>query len=528
MLRPTSFLTQLTLWVAAANAFVLFVPDDQCDPSGHCGPFTKSTRKHGGHSTRSNDEVVSYPLVARPRPVFKDEDEPFDRVAVAMARVAQKFGHSPAVRARGEKDDKNYVPGNQYTISTPITPTSEGSTGIYQYGPDFSYFIQIKLGSQQTPMYMLLDTGAANTWVMGTECTEYACRIHNRFNKSTSTSWEPEAGPLEIYYGSGTVTGVLGRDNMLLAGKTVKVSLGVANHTAEELRHYAFEGILGLAMSNSVTGTFMHEMRQQKAFQPIVAVSMNRHSDGVNDGQVTFGGVDPAKYVGEIKYANVPEEEKKNGEWTIPLDGFSFDGKKADLNLTKAVIDTGTTYIFASPADVAALFKLVPGSTMEVKTGYNEYTVPCSTKTAFKVTFGGVAYEIPAKDWMAQVEDNKCLSRIYGYPDLAEFRPGVWVMGDVFLKNVYSVFDAVNGNMRIGFANKAAPPKPTSTGNTGAVVTGEDGRPITPGSSISGSPTGEAASPETVTPQTVSGGSKVGGIAFALAWAVVAWAMVAV
>ncbi|KAK0732594.1 aspartic peptidase domain-containing protein [Apiosordaria backusii] len=528
MLRPTSFLTQLTLWVAAANAFVLFVPDDQCDPSGHCGSFTKTTRKHAGHSTRS-DEVVSFPLVARPREVLDDESESnVDRVALAIARVAQKFGTRPAVRTVSDKDDKDYIPGNQYTISTPITPTTEGSTGIYQYGPDFSYFIKIKLGSQQTALYMLLDTGAANTWVMGTDCLEYACRLHDRFNRTASTSWKPEGGELEIYYGTGTVTGVIGKDKMVLAGKTVEVPVGVANHTAEELRHYAFDGILGLAMSNSVTGTFMHEIRLQNAFKPIVAVSMNRDSDGVNDGQVTFGGVDPAKYVGEIAYSNVPDVEKKNGEWTIPLDGFSFDGKKADISTRKAVIDTGTTYIFASPLDVAALFKLVPGSSSEEKSGYFEYTVPCETKTAFKITFAGVSYEIPAKDWIAQVEDKKCLSRIYGYPDLAEFRPGVWVMGDVFLKNVYSVFDGDNNNMRIGFAAKAAAPKPTSTSSNGAVATGEDGRPIMPGSHTSGSATVEITSPETTSPQTVSGGSKLGGITFTLAWALVAWAVMAV
>ncbi|KAK4181107.1 putative aspartyl protease [Triangularia setosa] len=527
MLGPTSFLTQLTLWVAAANAFVLFVPDDQCDPSGHCGPFTKTTRKHAGHSTRSNDEVVTFPLVARPRQVPNDRPEPFDRVALAIARVAQKFGNSPAVRARSGQDDKNYIPGNQYSISTPITPTSEGSTGIYQYGPDFSYFIRIELGSQKMPMYMLLDTGAANTWVMGTDCTEYACRLHDRFNTTASTSWKPEDGNVTISYGSGTVTGVLGREKMTLAGMTVDVPVSVADHTAEELRHYAFDGILGLAMSDSVTGTFMREIGLQNAFKPIVAVSMNRDSDGVNDGQVTFGGIDPAKYVGEIKYANVPDVEKKNGEWTIPLDSFSFDGKKADLSNKKAIIDTGTTYIFGSPADVAALFKLVPGSKLQVKPDYHEYTVPCDTKTAFKITFGGVIYDIPAKDWLAQVDD-QCLSRIYGFIKLQSFKPGVWVMGDTFLKNVYSVFDGDNDNMRIGFANKAAPPKPTSTSNTGAAATGEDGLPVMPGSHSSGSATGDITSPETITPQTVSGGSKVGGITFTLAWALVAWAMMAV
>jgi len=38
-------LLQLTLWAAAVHAFIPFIPDDQCDPGEHCGPFGHADKR---------------------------------------------------------------------------------------------------------------------------------------------------------------------------------------------------------------------------------------------------------------------------------------------------------------------------------------------------------------------------------------------------------------------------------------------------------------------------------------------------
>jgi len=53
MLKVTAFILQLTLWVATVQAFVLFVPDDQCDPNEHCGSFSVAN-----HHTRDVGKVT--------------------------------------------------------------------------------------------------------------------------------------------------------------------------------------------------------------------------------------------------------------------------------------------------------------------------------------------------------------------------------------------------------------------------------------------------------------------------------------
>ncbi|KAK4167346.1 aspartic peptidase domain-containing protein [Cladorrhinum sp. PSN259] len=459
MMKVAAFLLQLTLWVATVQAFVLFVPDDQCDPNEHCGSFSIKHEKH----SRSEDEKATFDLVSRRNSNDNDGASPYSSVGRAILHLAHKYGlrePSSDVEESADLEHRAY----SYGISEPVAATAPNSAGIYQNGPDYSYFIKVRLGSGQVPFYMLLDTGAANSWIMGSECKEDACLMHNMFDASGSKTWQTSNADFSISYGTGSLTGVVGNDTAIFAGRTFDLQFGVANHTAEDFKHFAFDGILGLAMSNSVTGTFMLSLKQKKVFENnMFGISLNRDSDGVNDGQVTFGGVDKAKYTGEITYTNVPEAEKKRGEWTIPMDGAGANGKSANIAGRIAAIDTGTSMIFAPPEDTEAIFKNIPGSVTNSSKGYREYVVPCDTKMPIELTFSGVTYEISSKDWLGPEFENECRARIYGYT----LSPNTWLIGDVFLKNVYSVFDG--DKMRIGFAKKAASaPKPTPSTTSGA------------------------------------------------------------
>lgn len=392
---------------------------------------------------------------------------------------------------------------NSYSVSEPITPTAPNSTGIYQYGPDYSYFVRARVGSARQSFYMLLDTGAANSWLMGSDCESAACRMHNNLDPSSSSTWQTENRAFSISYGTGDLTGIVGRDTVSLAGFTVDMSFGLANYTHNDFSHFAFDGILGLTMSASVTGTFLQTIKARRLLDRLMfSVSLNRDSDGRNDGQVTFGGVDETKYTGDISFTNVQSPEKEAGEWAIPLAGVGANGKPAGVANRLAYIDTGTSFVFAPPDDLAALFKLVPGATSYRNGDYVEYRVPCNTKLPISLTFSGVRYDISPADWVVGRGDH-CISRLYGY----EIREGTWLLGDTFLKNVYSVFDA--DNMRIGFASKPAPPpKPTSTSARPLATTatslvspsasGDSARPIMPG--FSGQETtSDSAAVETAT-----------------------------
>ena len=132
------------------------------------------------------------------------------------------------------------------------------------------------------------------------------------------------------------------------------------------------------------------------------------------------------------------------------MDDASVDGKALNFQGKTAIIDTGTTLLIAPPADAAAIHAQIPGSS---QSGDN-FLVPCDTKSIVSLTFGGQSFDINPKD-LARIpipgQKNSCVSGIAGGQIGG---PDQWLVGDTFLKNVYSVYDIKK--LEVGFAPIAA------------------------------------------------------------------------
>lgn len=325
---------------------------------------------------------------------------------------------------------------NQYTIITAAAPSLPHAVGIDQDGTDFSYFIPAKFGSSGKSLYLLVDTGAGSTWVMGSDCTSSSCALHNSFGPADSTTLQPPIKDFSISYGSGDVAGRIQQDAVSVAGMTFQYQFGIANTTSNDFSNFPFDGILGLSLNKGINQNFMDVLRDSKQLPAnIFCVFLNRNSDGPNTGEISFGAVDPAKYTGNIQYT--PVEASGNGDWALKFDGISYDGNVVAGSKGRLVyIDTGTSYVFGPPDDVAALHKLISGASSSDGV---TYTVPCDSTKPLTVSFSGVSHTISPKDWIsAPSSSGVCTSNVYGH----EVVPNSWLLGDLFLKNVYAVFDA--------------------------------------------------------------------------------------
>lgn len=322
----------------------------------------------------------------------------------------------------------------------PATPTQSNSGGIYQDGTDYSYFIQAQLGSRATPMYMLIDTGASTTWVMGSGCKSAACTTHNSFGSADSTTFKDTGTSFSVGYGSGDVSGDLIEDSMKVAGLSVTYSFGLANETSSQFTQFPFDGILGLSMG--AEPNFLASLKKAKVVDSnIFAVSLSRSSDGTNEGEISFGAANPSKYTGAISYTALSTKDS----WAIPMGDVTVSGKSIGITSKPAYIDTGTTFAFGPPADVTALYKTIPNS-KSTDNGVT-WTVPCDYTISIAFTFSGKSYALSAKDFLSPRSDGTCTGNIYGM----EVVTGAWLLGDVFLKNVYTVFDL--DQSRIGKKN---------------------------------------------------------------------------
>lgn len=347
-------------------------------------------------------------------------------------------------------------------IVTSSEPTQANSAAIDEDPLDYSYFASIDFGSKKTPLWMLLDTGSFLSWVPSTSCTSLSCLnpTHSVYGPENSTTYNASSTTFGLAYGTGSVKGVIATDSLTLAGLTVDLSFGSASTTSDDFNNFPFDGILGLGNLYNYLGylTFMGVVAQNKLLKSnVFGIDLSRAEDGSNDGEISFGAPDTSKYSGSLSYTPVVEG---SSSWTIALDDAGYNGKSAGLTGRSALIDTGTSYVIIPKADAAQLFALVDNATLDADN--STYMVPCDTTTPIQFTFSGVSFDLSSKDWVGPVTDsskNLCASNIYPL-DGATNIAGEWLVGDTFLKNVYSVFDCDQN--RVGFGAK--------TGSSGTAV----------------------------------------------------------
>lgn len=322
---------------------------------------------------------------------------------------------------------------NEYDVMEATESTKKHAQGVDQDGTDYSYFIEVEVGSEKKSMYMLIDTGAGSSWVMGTSCKSKACSMHNTFGADDSDSLDISEKSFNIAYGSGKVSGTWATDTITVAGMSIEYQFGLTDTTSDQFLQFAFDGILGLAINKGSNNNFLNALaKSEEVDKNMFCVALNRASDGTNEGEISFGSPNPDKYTGKISYTSIGEDD----DWAIKMDDMGYNGKKANVGGMSSFIDTGTSFMFGSPENVKKVHALIDGA--ESSDGIT-YTVPCDSNGNMTIAFSGVDYVISPKDWISPPnKEGKCTSNLYGF----EVVKGAWLLGDTFIKNVYAVFDA--------------------------------------------------------------------------------------
>jgi len=305
---------------------------------------------------------------------------------------------------------------------------------------------------------VIFDTGSSNVWVPGKACGFLTCWTHPRYNEAKSKTYEKDGREYKVQYGSGPVEGVFSKDTVTVGNIDVKgqlfaevskVSFGPLNIAFAAGK---FDGLLGLgfkSISQYQIPTPFEAMIDQKLIdEPVFAFYLQQ--DASQQGELLFGGVDKSHYTGE--FVDVPLTSETY--WEVSLDAMAFGGKPVISSAQKAIIDSGTSLLAGPTEQVAALAKQVGAKSVLGK----EYVVDCSKISALpdlKVTLGGHEFTLTSKDYVLQVS-SQCLFAFTGI-EVPPPRGPLWIMGDVFMRKYYCVFDYGNKKMRIApAATKAA------------------------------------------------------------------------
>jgi len=307
------------------------------------------------------------------------------------------------------------------------------------------YFTEISIGNPAQSFKVILDTGSSNLWVPSKDCTSISCFFHAKYDHDASSTYEKNGSSFDITYGSGSLSGVVSRDDFTIGDLIVKQIL-FAEATQEPGLTFAFgkfDGIFGLAYEriavNHIRPPFYEMLDAGLLDEAVFSFRIGETEE--DGGEVVFGGIDRSAYIGELVYAPV----RRQAYWEVELNKIQFGDEVLELENTGAAIDTGTSLI-ALPSDVAEMLNAEIGAT---KSWNGQYTLPCDKVPSLpelSFFFNKQRYPLRGSDYILNIQDT-CISAFQGL-DI----PGlnIWIIGDVFLRRYYTVYNLEKN--AVGFA----------------------------------------------------------------------------
>ncbi|XP_062835846.1 cathepsin E [Anolis carolinensis] len=244
-----------------------------------------------------------------------------------------------------------------------------------------------------------------------------------------------------------------GSSDLWVNGSTISNQqfLETVFETDDILLNATFDGIAGLAYPplepDGMTPIFDNMIAQNLVELPIFSFYLNRNPNDPVGGELIFGGYDPCLFTGNLSWAPVTQKDY----WQIQIDNIQVGGTIAFCaEGCQAVVDTGSSLISGPPDDIKQMQNLI-GAHLNNDT----YFIECSNRSVMPditFTINGIPYPLIPEAYTLVFNDNEtqlCMSGFDSF-DMNSPNGSFWILGDVFLRAYYSVFD--RGNDRVGFA----------------------------------------------------------------------------
>uniref|UniRef100_A0A452DQR3 Pregnancy-associated glycoprotein-11 n=1 Tax=Capra hircus TaxID=9925 RepID=A0A452DQR3_CAPHI len=271
---------------------------------------------------------------------------------------------------------------------------------------DLVYLGNITIGTPPQKFQVIFDTGSADLWVPSDFCAVQACSIHARFRHLQSSTFRPTNRTFSITYGCGTVKGIVVHDTVRI-GDLVSTDQPFGLSTAEYgFKRIPFDGVLGLNYPN-----------------------------------ISYSGAIP-----------IFDKLKNEGAISEPVFAFYLSNISIERKVIACsggchvIVDTGTAFIKGPKSLVDNMQKLIGARPRGSK-----YCVSCSavnTLPTIIFTINRINYPVPGRAYI--IKDSRgCCYTTFKENQLSPSTE-IWILGEVFLRLYFSVFD--RGNDRIGLA----------------------------------------------------------------------------
>ncbi|EIW85990.1 acid protease [Coniophora puteana RWD-64-598 SS2] len=359
-----------------------------------------------------------------------------DEITFVMNKNALGFtnfaANTGSVHALAAKDPS-------HTLATAPAPTM--ATGALQSVHNSIWYATVAVGTPAQYYAVSVDTASADLVLPGSECT--TCDGHVTYDPTYSSTSKSKDHGFSI---PDVAAGSLYTDDLSILGlKANGQTIGVAEayHTPYHVDNFPADGILGLAFGS------ISSFNSSSPFQTLVTegqIASKQFGLRLSDpAELTVGGIDATAYTGEVTYVPV----MKQGFWQISVDSLtSSSSSKPVASSFDAIVDSSASFILGPADAVSAFYSGVSGAT---DNGDGTYTVACDAALSGSITLGGTSFALAADTLVLESDESgTCVGAVAANQNAAH---DYWVLGDAFLRNVYSVFDFEKP--QVGFATLA-------------------------------------------------------------------------
>lgn len=347
----------------------------------------------------------------------------------------------------------------------------------------FTYYnVEIELGTPAQKFNVLIDTGSSDLWVIDSS-NEYCasnkeqlssgnyidCSRSGTFDSSASSTWNKNNSLFYIKYGDGTVAeGDWGTDTLTIEGTTItNMSFGLGSVTNSSL------GILGVgyATNEATVGidndpyTYRNLPLRlvDEGLINIPAFSLWLNDLNADTGSILFGGVDHAKYDGNL--IKVPvlvgSRSKVPTAFLVALDSLTFESDNVNVdvlggNPMAALLDSGTSLSYFPESVAKQIIEEQFDGLYYSRLGY--YIQACDFPGNLVYNFSGATITVPFSSFLFPIvsSSGKAATSKDGQPVCAigilPFSSSFALLGDTFLRNAYVVYDLKNNEIALAQA----------------------------------------------------------------------------
>ncbi|KAG2145185.1 acid protease [Suillus clintonianus] len=349
--------------------------------------------------------------------------------------------------------------GSRGSSDAASTSKRNAITNVFITSLDYyQYVMDVGVGDPPTYYSLVVDTGSSITFIGRS-------KPYNKTSTSIATGQN-----IEVTYGLGYLAGPEYYDTVTLTPDIVITNQSIGDVVAST-DWLGVDGILGVGPVNltvgslsqnitSIVPTVMDNARQQGLIQSQIMSVSFAPASSVNDtnGVITFGGVNPSLFVGNITYVPVTSTYPAGYSWGINITSCFYGDTTIFSTSTAGTVDTGNSLVALADDFFATYMAAIPGSYYDNQTSF--IVIPSSSianMQPLNLMIGGAMFIMDVSAQLLPTNQDSAWSGNpgvqYGTIGPLGYQSGQgfdFILGQMFLEKYYAVFDGENH--RVGLA----------------------------------------------------------------------------